>query len=189
MSVQAGILIGGRSKRMGSPKHLLEMNGLSFAARLIRAVEPCVETTHFLGRGNLPPGLSNYPQHADAPDIQGPLAGILGALHAHHSPWLIVACDLPLLTSTACRWLLNQRQAGISVIIPRDSQGKVQPHFSFFEAEALSLIEKAIAEGIVAPRDLVQLPSCASPMLPATLEVELTNVNDSNALNSLNGTS
>ena len=142
----------------------------------------------FLGRGNLPPGFSSYPQHGDAPDIEGPLSGILGALRAHHSPWLIVACDLPLLTSAACQWLLDQRQAGISVIIPRDSHGVLQPHFSFFEVGALSLIEEAIAKGTFAPKDLGQLPFCASPMLPATIEVQLTNINDSNALNTLNGT-
>ena len=188
MSVQAGVLIGGRSKRMGSPKHLLELNGLSFAARLVHAVEPCVEKVHFLGSGNLPPEFSSYPQHGDVPDVEGPLSGILGALRADHSPWLIVACDLPLITPTACQWLLDQRQVGTSIIIPRDSHGMLQPHFSFFEVGALSLIEDAIAERIIAPKDLGQLPSCASPMLPTTIEVQLRNINDSNALNTLDGT-
>jgi len=177
MSVRGGILIGGQSSRMGEPKHLLQWKGATFAEHLTQSLRSHVEDVTFLGDGVLPQSLAHCRHLKDGPGLKGPMAGLLTALRADPGPWLIVACDLPLLSSSAIGWLLDQRRSGINIIMPRDSKGIVQPHFSFFERGAADLVEREVARGVRAPRELAKTTSFYSPSLPEEIEAELKNVN------------
>jgi molybdopterin-guanine dinucleotide biosynthesis protein A len=49
----------------------------------------------------------------------GPLAGLVTGLEAICQPWaLAVACDMPLLRSTALRRLLDAREDGFDAVVP-----------------------------------------------------------------------
>ena len=187
MSIRGGILIGGRSSRMGSPKQLLKRAGITFAEHLARTLEPYVTAVSFLGSGTLPSALQHYENLHDAPEIQGPMSGILSALRHHKSTWLIVACDLPLLSPFSIEWLLGQRRPEAHILIPRNSQGFLQPHFSLFESESLHPIEDALKRGVYAPKSLANLTCAESPSLPVEVEAELININVPSDLQTIEG--
>ena len=187
MSVRGGILIGGQSRRMGSAKHLLEHAGVTFAERLVLALQPHVSSVTFLGTGRLPTSLSHLEQLEDTRDVLGPLSGIVAALRSCMDPWLIVACDLPALTSHSIKWLVEQRKTDFDILMPSDSKGVVQPHFSFFEPKAKTLVEEAVKKGRYAPKLLAQHPRCACPSLPPSVESELVNMNAPYDLHTLEG--
>lgn len=166
---------------MGRPKHLLPWRRTTLAEHLVGLLEPHVDAVAFLGAGHLPPSLSDRLRIEDDPTVSGPLSGILSALrtepHAQEGAWLIVGCDLPLVTSSAIQWLVAQRCADARMIIPRDSLGFPQPHFSVFENHALASVQRAVDGGLRSPSKLVNHPETLSPSLPSWVESELINVN------------
>ena len=76
----AGILFGGRSRRMGQPKHLLRMRGTTWLEHIVATVSPFVEQVVLLGGGEVPSSLRALPVLPDVPDRSGPLAGMLSAM-------------------------------------------------------------------------------------------------------------
>jgi molybdopterin-guanine dinucleotide biosynthesis protein A len=187
MNFRAGILIGGKSQRMGSPKHLLTHNGSTFAEHLVATLEKHTSHIAFLGEGSLPEHLAPYERIEDSNKVNGPLSGMLSALQTHREPWLFVACDLALLGSTSIQWLLSKRRPTSNLIIPKDSQDVPQPHFSFFENNALQDVLEAVSRGVQAPRLLANSSSAYSPRIPEHVEKELTNVNRPSDLERVGG--
>src|SRR5580704_16642455 len=111
----AFILAGGRSSRMGRDKAWLELAGQPLVLRLARAVEPLVSAVTVIG----PPerfeslGLAAIPDRiparaASGESSCGPLGGIITALNATQCSWnLVLACDLPYITTAWLEWLLG----------------------------------------------------------------------------------
>jgi molybdenum cofactor guanylyltransferase len=101
------VLCGGASRRMGTDKATIEVNGVAMARRvadvLIAAGCPSVVAiggdTEELKRLGLEVVDDLYPG-------EGPLGGVLTAL-AIGSPVVVVACDLPNLESTTVRSLIE----------------------------------------------------------------------------------
>ena len=48
------VLIGGRSRRMGRPKHLIEAGGCSWLERTVTLLGHCVEQVVIAGPGDVP---------------------------------------------------------------------------------------------------------------------------------------
>jgi molybdopterin-guanine dinucleotide biosynthesis protein A len=108
------------------------------------------------------------PRLADAVGVAGPLAGLLAALRAGHAAWLVVPCDLPLLSPAAIEWLVAQRGAGRWAVLPRVN-GRVQPLLALYEPEALALVEAIAMSGSPSPSRLAGHPRVASPVPPEAL--------------------
>ncbi len=102
-SCVCGILVGGRSVRMGRPKAALPLPGggtlvehvFSVAAR----AGPWIDESVLLGEcGALPVGLAGVRRLPDGDPGAGPLAGLRSLLDYARSRWgLLLACDMPLL--------------------------------------------------------------------------------------------
>ena len=80
----ACVLIGGKSSRMGQPKHLLNQAGHSWLERIVRTLSPFVDEVFLAGSGQVPAALTRLTRLSDVNGVQGPLAGILAALR--HRP-------------------------------------------------------------------------------------------------------
>ena len=170
----AGILFGGRSQRMGQPKHLLNIAGRTWLEHIVATVQPFVQQVVLLGTGKVPPSLCALPVLPDAPDKHGPLAGILAAMRWNpHVSWLFVACDLPEISSVAIDWLTRQRGPGVWAILPRLSGAQgVEPLFAFYEFRA-----KPLLESILAPSALGPLPAVITPEPPPEIAHAWANIN------------
>jgi molybdopterin-guanine dinucleotide biosynthesis protein MobB len=175
--VLGGVLIGGASRRMGTPKHLLTLDGTTFLERVLAAVEPAVRGVVLLGAGEVTGARAGTPRVADAPGVEGPLAGILAAMRwAPNHAWLVAACDLPRVTADAVEWLLAQRAPGRWAVVPKTSGG-VEPLLALYEPQARLPLERVAALGQPAPRLLAEHPRAWVVSPPATLGHCWDNVN------------
>lgn len=117
------------------------------AARLLAAVCPAVALAD-RGRG-LVPGFSSLP---DGPGA-GPAAGLLGAARAYPGrPLLALACDLPDVPTALLADLA--RSAGVEDwAVPR-WPGRVEPLCALYGPAALAALERRVAAGRLALKEL-----------------------------------
>jgi molybdopterin-guanine dinucleotide biosynthesis protein MobB len=166
----AGLLMGGMSSRMGSPKQLLRF-GVKTLGEIIAetlAASPEVRRTVTLGVGLLPESLSDLTQLPDSPELAGPVAGLITAHRwAPEAAWVVSACDHPWLRPAHIQWLASQRQPGRWAVIPKQRDGHLSPTLALYEPQALEFLERvAIADCEQNARPLAVL------QLPNTLVVE-----------------
>ena len=175
----AGILIGGESRRMGQPKHLLRRGQATYLERIVRAVKPVISDVVLVGSGACPPALATLPRVEDAPEVAGPIGGILALLaYAAGRPAFVVGCDFPDLHPSAVRWLLDLAEPDIPLIMPRDDAGVPQPCFALYGAALRDPIRAEVAAGTLrAPRALARFPGALTPQIPPDLAAALTSVN------------
>lgn len=148
---------------MGRPKAEILFDGRRLDAIAEAALTPHCLAVHRLGPGGL----------ADAPGLAGPLAGIVAARrHAPDAWWVIIACDMPLVTPEAVSWLLGQRRDGISAVLPCTEHGGPQPTLALYGPGVDGLLSE-----VKAPVQLHGLPGVATPTVPAQLGGCWTNVN------------
>jgi molybdopterin-guanine dinucleotide biosynthesis protein A len=178
MMIRAGVLIGGASRRMGTAKQLLELDGTTFLERVVAALAAHAGVT-LLGEGPVPPACARLPRIADVPGVRGPLAGVLAALRAggDGAPWVIAACDQPLLTPDAVAWLVGARPDGAWAVLP-EIDGRAQPFPGLYDPRCADFLERAAAgAGPAGPTALAGDPRTASPRPPAALARAWRNAN------------
>jgi molybdopterin-guanine dinucleotide biosynthesis protein A len=164
-----GVLVGGQSRRMGRPKQLVKMGGVTMIERVVCALAGEVEEVALLGAGPVPVSLENVWSVPDADDCRGPMAGVLGAMRAEpRACWVIAACDQPLLRPEAVSWLVSLRRAGLWALLP-SLDGFVEPMPALYEPEARILLEAAAAANNYALHGLASSARVATPEPPKTL--------------------
>jgi|SRR5215831_6302741 len=161
--VQAFILVGGASRRMGQDKA-----GLMFGERT--AVELIAHTLQSVTSSVITVGATVQKSEdvSSIPDLReswGPLAGIEAALkHATSSHALVVGCDFPFVTGDLFKQLLSHATEA-DAVIPLQSDGRMQPLCSVFEVNTcLAATNAAIAAGGHSPRALLdRVQACYVP--------------------------
>lgn len=180
------VLIGGRSRRMGRPKSTLVFDGRSFAARIAEELASVVDECFFVGQGELAGDVPSLPRLADVPGVDGPLGGLLGALrHRPDNGWLIAACDLPLLSAEAARWLAGMRAADRLALLPRLGPARVEPLFALYEARARTILEELAASGERSLQGLAHAAGVFTPTPPTELQAAWRNINTEDELRGL----
>jgi molybdenum cofactor guanylyltransferase len=141
------VLAGGRSRRMGTDKSLLPINGRpmiehicgqlhgTFHRLLISAND--AQKFSFLGLDVVPDRI---------PD-QGPLMAVASALEASDSELnLIVGCDIPQIRLPIVRRLLAAAQDA-DIVIPVTEDGREQPLFAVYRRSIRSSLNAALESG------------------------------------------
>ncbi|MEJ2580639.1 MAG: molybdenum cofactor guanylyltransferase [Acidobacteriota bacterium] len=165
-----GVLIGGRSRRMGRPKQFVEIGETTMIERVVQALSEEVDEVVLLGAGPIPAALGGLQRKADADGCRGPIAGILGAMRAEpQAAWVMAPCDLPLLRPEAVRWLVNRRSFGTWAVFP-SFDGFVEPLLAIYEPDARALLETAAAAGEHALYRLARNPRAATAEPPESLK-------------------
>ena len=177
--VYAGVLIGGASTRMGSPKHLLKAAGQSWLERTVGQLAGAAAETVLLGRGEVPASLAGLHRLPDAPDASGPMAGVLSAMRwARLASWLIVACDMPHITREAVDWLLSLRRPGVWAVIPRLGEGRpLEPLLAYYDFRVRPLLERLAAAGCFKAAEIARSSKVVTPVPPPELAGAWANVN------------
>jgi molybdopterin-guanine dinucleotide biosynthesis protein A len=121
---------------------------------------------------------AGQPVILDAFDWPGPLNGILSAFRqVPGAAWLVVACDMPLVTSRSFDALLNGRDPAKPATVFYDSDGLLpEPLLGIYEPAFALIIEQAVGAGETSPRRLLRQHGVK--LLTAPDLLELTNVND-----------
>jgi len=143
------VLAGGKSSRMGSDKALLKINGITLVQHVAEQVYQAVGNVTLVGDPEQYSNLS-YPVIRDIFPARGPLSGIHAALAASHTQWnLVVACDMPEVTTAFLTQLIERAQCGRShAVIPAGPSGRPEPLCAAYNRGALDAIAHALECGI-----------------------------------------
>lgn len=175
----AGLLIGGRSERMGSPKGLLALQGRTLMERTHETLSEAAGRALLLGAGELPSGLIAADRLPDASDSNGPLAGMLSAFRWDpRAAWLISSVDMPLMDAAAWRWVLSQRKPGVWAVMPRRAgSATVEATGACYEPEIFDVAGSLARRGISRLQAFAEHPKVLTPVIPRELEKAWNNVN------------
>jgi len=156
------ILAGGESRRMGTEKARLVLDGQSFVERIARELSSVTSSIKVVGDRVSPAELHlNLPIDIQAaPDVYpqwGALGGVHAALSACSESWaLVVACDFPFVTGELFASLAGVREDS-EAVAPIQQDGIPQPLCSLYRVEpCLRLAEQLIKSGERKPVTLLQ---------------------------------
>jgi len=122
------LLVGGASRRFGSPKQLAPWRGGTLGECVAAALAAAAGEVVLAGDGEVAPALAGLRRIADAAGARGPIAGLLGALGALPGRTLLAAaCDQPLLDAAALAWLVGQSRPGALAVVARLAPGGIEP--------------------------------------------------------------
>jgi len=177
--VNAGLLIGGKSIRMGRQKALLKIKGRTLAARSFDMLSAFSKRTVLLGSGQIPKSLYAADRLTDALHVKGPLAGMLSAFRwAPESAWIISSVDMPLMNKDAWKWLLSQRRPGIWAVLPRiKGNSIVETTGAVYEPMIFDHVESLASRGFAKLQEIAKHPKVFIPLIPGTLVNAWKNVN------------
>lgn len=149
------ILAGGKSRRMKKNKAFLDLHGKTFLEKAVESLRPFCQnsitivlndSSQILAVKNVLPKINCV---CDIEKNRGAIGGIHAALKNSDSKHtIILACDLPLVTSETIE-NLQQRASDLQfeAIVPRQPNGKLQPLCAIYQtAPSLRVLEKLLAE-------------------------------------------
>lgn len=121
---------------------------------------------------------TDQPVIVDAFELPGPLNGILSAFqYDPTAAWLVVACDMPLLTSQSLTALVEGRNWAKMATVFYDSDGQLpEPLLGIYESAFGPVLHQAFLNGAFSPRQLLRQNDIQLLNVPDT--TELTNIND-----------
>lgn len=145
------ILAGGRAERMGgSDKGLLPVLGRPLIAYAIDALLPQVDALLINANRNLESYRAlGYPVISDSVGpYYGPLAGMLTALEAAATPWILTApCDSPFLpTDYAVRMQAAAARQSAEISVAWDGR-RLQPVFALLQTGLRASLRAYLAAG------------------------------------------
>jgi molybdopterin-guanine dinucleotide biosynthesis protein A len=168
------ILSGGRSSRLGYPKEKIKWHGIAQWEHLNEIISPLVDDV-YLSDNKI--WQSKIPTIIDSIEGRGPMGGILSALQTHSdSAWLVVACDMPLLTTEILSILIDKYKAhGSLTCFYNNKTNQAEPLPSIWPSEYKAALLKSIEAGTYSLQPHIttgQLLSISAP--------DFTNVNSLN---------
>jgi molybdopterin-guanine dinucleotide biosynthesis protein A len=142
--VAAVIMAGGRGRRMGRDKCLIELGGKALVRRAAETAAKVFERVIISGPSSL-----NATGLIAAPDERqgaGPLAGILAGLKATGAPWIMtIPCDSPFVPEAFLIGMVSLR-GEYDVVVPRQGEFH-EPLHALYSCRCIPGIEGLIAQG------------------------------------------
>jgi molybdenum cofactor guanylyltransferase len=151
---QAFILAGGASRRMGTDKSQLRIEQQTFTERIAETLLEITDSVCIVGRDS---DESSLPSVADVYPKWGALGGIHAALTACEREWaIVVACDLPFVTSELFSYLAALRMDH-DAVVPIQEDDRPQPLAALYcAATCLPQATALIEAGRRRPLDLLE---------------------------------
>jgi molybdenum cofactor guanylyltransferase len=154
------VLAGGRSRRMGTDKALLMLDGQSQLSRAVTLLSRHLTNVYVSARRDQADEFerSKFEQIIDRYDEMGPVAGILSAMDSDsRASWLVLACDLPNVDDdTIAELVAAYTQGGQPFAAYRSSHdGLPEPLCAIYSPDSRALIEGFVAEGMTCPRKML----------------------------------
>jgi molybdopterin-guanine dinucleotide biosynthesis protein A len=153
------VLAGGKSRRMGHDKALLERGSQSQLSYVAGLLDSHVDEVFISTREDQcrEPERRRFKQIIDRYDDMGPLAGMLSAMDAFPKvDWLIVACDLPNVSDTTLEHLLASVSAEHPFTAFASSyDGLPEPLCAVYRAGSDAILRQFADDGIRCPRKIL----------------------------------
>ena len=140
------VLAGGRSSRMGEEKALLQIDGSTLLARALDRLRALTPEVCIIGPA------AKFASHGrvieDVYTGRGPLAGIHAALSASATDLnLILAVDLPFVTESLLRFIVEQARGCDAVVTVPQIAGGYQPLCAAYRRAFAPLAAAALEAG------------------------------------------
>jgi molybdopterin-guanine dinucleotide biosynthesis protein A len=160
------LLVGGSSRRFGSPKALARFNGTTFAEHAWGVLGKACDQRLAFGKAHDELPLP-FAVHDDGTAVRAPLAGIVAGLRAaRNDVCVFLPVDAPFATPELVRAL---GEACEEAAVPQTG-----PLPGAYASQALGVLERRLAEGELSLRDaLAELATVTVELDPA----QLVNVN------------
>jgi len=175
------VLAGGKSRRMGRDKALLDHGGQSQLAFVVHLLDEHVDQVFVSTRAEQRDETERrqFAQIIDHYEEIGPVAGILSAMDEHpHADWLVVACDLPNIDAPTIRYLLQHRTREHPFVAYSSSHdGLPEPLCALYLEGSEALLRAFVDDGLQCPRKML--------IRSATLLLEQTNPNSLDNVNTV----
>ncbi len=151
--IEAFILAGGASSRMGSDKSQLLLDEQTFVERIATTLRMVTDSVSLVGASNN----STLPTVADVYPKWGALGGLHAALTACRREWaIVVACDLPLVTAELFERLASLRDEH-DAVVPVQPDGRPQPLAALYRVDPCRRVATELIEaGRRRPLDLLE---------------------------------
>lgn len=169
------VLAGGQSLRMKKDKALIPYHGMAQQDYVYKLLSDCCRETFIsvnaTGHSTQNPVISDSFLHL------GPMSGILSAFQQNpNAAWLVVACDLPLLSSATIHYLVKHRNSSAIATAFINQDGDFpEPLITIWEPKSYPVLLHFLSMGFSCPRKV--LINSNVTLLPAPDIKELTNVN------------
>jgi molybdopterin-guanine dinucleotide biosynthesis protein A len=154
--VEGFVLAGGGSTRFGKDKALAILGREFMLVRMCKLLAKSMNSVGVVcppGRYETAMALSNLPKLADRWPGEGPLGGILTALHdtkaTTNCAWnIIVSCDMPFLTHEWIEYLCERaRFSAAQVVIPKSEHG-LEPLCACWRTSAAAMLQAQFDAGV-----------------------------------------
>jgi len=151
--IEAFILAGGASSRMGTDKSQLLLENQTFVERIGNTLLTVTDSIRLVGYQEN----SKLPTVADVYPKWGALGGLHAALSACRREWaIVVACDLPLVTAELFQHLASLDNE-YDAIVPIQPDGRPQPLAALYRADPCRRVATELIEaGRRRPLDLLE---------------------------------
>ena len=140
----AVILAGGKSRRMGQNKALINIGGRPLVEIMAERASPLADKV-FISANT--PDIFNFlpfPVVTDLCPGQGPLSGLHAVMKEHiYTLYITLACDIPGLPASLIRRMLDVSE-GFDAVIPRTLDGWAHPLAAVYRRTCLPVIEDAL---------------------------------------------
>jgi molybdopterin-guanine dinucleotide biosynthesis protein A len=145
------LLAGGAARRFrGMPKGLALVDGVRIADRALSALRGATERQVVVANdARATRWFPGMPIVADAEEGLGPLQGLYTALAAAGGdPVLVVAWDMPFVTSALLSLLRTEGESGASAVVPAvGTPPRAEPLCAYYGTTALATCETLLARG------------------------------------------
>lgn len=174
--INALILTGGKSTRMGTDKASLVFENQTQVHRLQQLLESSVNQVFVSCRKDQVVS-TDLEKIYDSEEGMGPLGGIKMAFRSHpNHAWLVVACDLPLIDEEVIEELISQRSVKhTATAFFNNETGFAEPLISIWEPKSYMRIMEFEALGYTCPRKM--LINSNTRLIKPTVSQKLMNVN------------
>ncbi len=143
------IMAGGGSRRMGTDKSMLPINGRPIIENICEQLRGCFEQILISANEADKFSFLGFKVIPDKVPGQGPLMGIASAVETSSNELnLIVACDIPHIELRYVRRMLSEAtESKADIVIPTSNDGKYEPLFAIYRKSALEAINKVLSSG------------------------------------------
>lgn len=184
MSINLGILSGGKSSRFGSDKALIEINRRTFIENIIDnfkyylgdIIISCPESNY-----NLP-----YKTVSDNYTNCGPMSGIYEIMKVSTSRWtFVVAVDMPYLDIEILKVLIENIDEDKDIIF-LNNNGQKEPLCALYHESVTSKMESALQNKQTKMISFLKEVNSKEVVLPGSLSYKLRNINKQEDYNKYN---
>ncbi|KGP71118.1 molybdenum cofactor guanylyltransferase [Pontibacillus yanchengensis] len=156
--VQAIVMAGGESRRMGRNKALLPLDGKPMITHVVEEIH--LITSSIVISTNEPDLFSflPYPKVEDQYKGKGPLAALERVMSYSEEEWfLIAACDMPFINHKVYNDMYNKR-GFYKAVVPK-YEGRIQPMSGLYHKDVYPLVRHLLEADKLRMLDLLDLTS------------------------------